>query len=75
MTKIHPTVDALGNPTGFHLTPGQAHNPECADVLLKGRVFVLAMPMQHGIPTHWRMRVRALKLWSMSTILADRSGE
>jgi len=21
-TKIHATVDALGNPTGFHLTPG-----------------------------------------------------
>ena len=35
MTKIHPTVDALGNPTGFHLTPGQACNPEGADVLLK----------------------------------------
>ena len=35
MTKIHATVDALGNPTGFHLTPRQAHNPEGADVLLK----------------------------------------
>jgi transposase len=28
-------VDALGNPTGFHLTPGQAHDLERADVLLK----------------------------------------
>jgi len=28
-------VDALGNPTGFHLTPGQAHDLEGADVLLK----------------------------------------
>ena len=27
-------VDALGNPTGFHLTPGQAHDLEGADVLL-----------------------------------------
>ena len=34
-TKIHATVDALGNPTGFHLTSGQAHDLEGADVLLK----------------------------------------
>ena len=34
-TKIHSTVDALGNPTGFHLTPGQAHDLEGADVLLE----------------------------------------
>jgi transposase len=33
-TKIHATCDALGNPTGFHLTPGQAHDLEGADVLL-----------------------------------------
>ena len=31
-TKIHTTVDALGNPTGFHLTPGQAHDLDGADV-------------------------------------------
>ena len=35
-TKIHATVDALGNPTGFHLTPGQAHDLEGADALLLG---------------------------------------
>ena len=34
-TKIHATVDALGNPTGFHLTPGQSHDLQGADVLLK----------------------------------------
>ena len=34
-TKIHATVEALGNPTGFHLTPGQAHDLKGADVLLK----------------------------------------
>jgi hypothetical protein len=34
-TKIHTTVDALGKPTGFHLTPGQAHDLEGADVLLR----------------------------------------
>ncbi len=33
-TKIHATTDALGNPTGFHLTAGQAHDLEGADVLL-----------------------------------------
>ena len=33
-TKIHATVDALGNPTGFHLTGGQACDLEGADVLL-----------------------------------------
>ena len=35
-TKIHATVDALGNPTGFHLTPGQAHDLLGADALLPG---------------------------------------
>jgi transposase len=34
-TKIHATADALGNPTGFHLTPGQAGELDGADVLLK----------------------------------------
>ena len=29
------TVDALGNPTGFHLTPGQESDLQGADVLLK----------------------------------------
>ncbi|MCM8621360.1 MAG: IS5 family transposase [Candidatus Accumulibacter sp.] len=33
-TKIHATVDALGNPTGFHLTLGQACDLDGADVLL-----------------------------------------
>jgi transposase len=33
-TKINATVDALGNPTGFHLTPGQAHDLDGADALL-----------------------------------------
>ena len=33
-TKIHTTVDALGNPTGFHLTAGQACDLDGADILL-----------------------------------------
>jgi len=35
-TTIHARCDALGNPTGFHLTPGQAHDLEGADALLPG---------------------------------------
>lgn len=33
-TKIHTTVDALGNPIGFHLTAGQACDLDRADILL-----------------------------------------
>jgi transposase len=33
-TKIHAMCDALGNPTGFYLTAGQAHDLEGADILL-----------------------------------------
>jgi len=33
-TKIHARVDALGNPTGFALSPGQAHDLDGADALL-----------------------------------------
>jgi transposase len=35
-TKINATVDALGNPTGFALTPGNAHDLDGADLLLPG---------------------------------------
>ena len=33
-TKIHTLVDALGNPIGFHLTGGEAHDLVGADALL-----------------------------------------
>ena len=33
-TKVNATVDALGNPTGFTLTPGQACDLDGADILL-----------------------------------------
>ena len=33
-TKLHATCDALGNPTRFHLTPGQASDLAGADALL-----------------------------------------
>ena len=35
-TKIHATGDALGNPTGFHPTPGQACDLDGAEVPLDG---------------------------------------
>src|ERR1700689_4096570 len=35
-TKIHTLVDALGNPIGFHLTGGEAHDLVGADELLPG---------------------------------------
>ena len=35
-TKLYATCDAFGNPTGFYLTPGQAHDLEGADALLPG---------------------------------------
>jgi len=33
-TKIHALCDALGNPLGFYLTPGQCHDLDGADELL-----------------------------------------
>ena len=33
-TKIHATCDAMGNPTGFSLTPGQACDLDGADALI-----------------------------------------
>lgn len=33
-TRIHATVDVLGNPTGFYLMPGQHHGLDGADVFL-----------------------------------------
>ena len=33
-TKIHARADALGNPTGFHLSGGEAHDLVGADHLL-----------------------------------------
>jgi transposase len=33
-TKIHALVDAVGNPLGFHLSPGQCSDLEGADALL-----------------------------------------
>lgn len=34
-TKIHALCDALGNPTGFYLSEGQAHDLEGADAPIR----------------------------------------
>ena len=34
-TKIHVLVDALGNPVELMLTPGQAHDLTCAELLIE----------------------------------------
>ena len=34
-TKIHVLVDALGNPVELILTPGQAHDLACAELLIE----------------------------------------
>ena len=34
-TKIHAVVDALGNPVGIMLTPGQDHDLTCAEALIE----------------------------------------
>ncbi len=34
-TRIHATVDALGNPTSLHLTAGQASDLDGGDALLE----------------------------------------
>ena len=48
-TKIHALVDALGNPTGFFLTGGEAHDLVGADRLLPS--------MEADIPTGAVVRV------------------
>ena len=45
-TKIHATVDALGNPTGLHLVGGQVCDLDGADALL---------PDVSAIPS-WRIK-------------------
>ena len=44
-TKIHAMVDALGNPTAFFLTAGQAHDLEGADALLPHMQAETLMPI------------------------------
>ena len=50
-TKIHALVDALGNPLGFFLTPGQAHDLEGADALLPEMRPIPCWPTKPSMPT------------------------
>ncbi len=57
-TKIHTTVDALGNPTNFLLTPGQAHDLDGADQLLPQMKSQTVLADKAGEPRQERL-VRA----------------
>jgi hypothetical protein len=50
-TKIHTLVDALGNPLGFFLTPGQAHDLQGADALFLTGKPILCWPTKPSMPT------------------------
>ena len=50
-TKIHALVDALGNPVGFILTPGQAHDLEGADGLLPDMEAEILVADKPSMPT------------------------
>jgi transposase len=52
-TKIHATFDALGNPTGFHLTQGQERDLEGMDALMDHLVKrVWCLPIKRMMPTN-----------------------
>ena len=51
-TKIHATVDALGNPTWFHLSGGQACDLDGADVLLPDINAKPSWPTKGMTPTY-----------------------
>jgi len=73
-TKIHATCDALGNPLGFHLTPGQTHDLAGADVLLP------ALPERTGAliadkayDAQQRV-IQSLQAAGISNVIPSRSG-
>lgn len=55
-TKIHATCDALGNPTGFHLTPGQDHDLAGADALMDKMTQAEALLADKAYDVDERMR-------------------
>ena len=57
-TKIHATCDALGNPTGFHLTPGQEHDLAGADALMDKMTKANALLADKAYDADGRMRKR-----------------
>jgi len=57
-TKIHATCDALGNPTAFHLTPGQEHDLEGADALMEQLIQADAVLADKAYDADERVRKR-----------------
>ncbi|WP_341757400.1 IS5 family transposase [Candidatus Tisiphia endosymbiont of Ditula angustiorana] len=55
-TKIHATCDALGNPTGFPLTPDQAHDLQGSDVLMNELTKANAVLVDKAYDADARMR-------------------
>jgi transposase len=55
-TKIHATCDALGNPTGFHLTRGQDHDLEGSDALMDHLIKAEAVLADKAYDADKRMR-------------------
>ncbi len=57
-TRIHATCDAPGNPTGFHLTPGQACDLDGADALIgeiEADILIAELPLErHWFERQWR---------------------
>ena len=55
-TKIHATCDALGNPTGFHITAGQDSDLEGADALMEKLVLADAVLADKAYDADERVR-------------------
>ena len=67
-TKIHATCDALGNPTGFHLTPGQDHDLAGADALMDKITQAEALLADKAYDADERMRKRLEEKGCISVI-------
>jgi len=59
-TKIHTTCDALGNPTGFHLTAGQDADLEGSDALMDHLTKAEAVLADKAYDADERMRHKLL---------------
>lgn len=60
-TKIHVTCDSLGNPTGIHLTSGEAHDLHGADVLMDKLIQAEAVLADRAYDADDRVRDKLIK--------------
>jgi transposase len=72
-TKIHTTCDALGNPTGFHLTQGQEHDLEGADFLMDTMTKADAVLADKAYDANERMRHRLAENGCQAVIPAKKN--